>query len=251
MGWGMAAMAGASLLGGLASAKGQSDANAANLQIAREQMAFQERMSNTAHQREAKDLAAAGLNRILSGTGGAGASAPQGASAKMENEAAPLVASAMDALRTLSMAQLTQAQTGKTVADTDLSVAQTTKTNTDSILSATNERLASQNIHTAKAQERQLTEQTNLTKVLQHVNMAEIANKEEMNNLLKAQGVTEGMRARLFSVQGSQALEMLKTMKVEGEISETTFGKMMGYMKRAKDSGVSLKDAASFVKPGR
>lgn len=79
------------LIGGLFGRSGQSSANKANLQIAREQMAFQERMSNTAYQRAADDLEAAGLNRILAL--GNPASSPGGASATMQNPNASMAGS--------------------------------------------------------------------------------------------------------------------------------------------------------------
>ena len=72
-----------SLIGGLFGRSGQQSANQANLRIAREQMAFQRDMSNTAYQRAARDLEAAGLNRILAL--GNPASSPVGARAQMMN----------------------------------------------------------------------------------------------------------------------------------------------------------------------
>ena len=107
---------GSQLLGGLIGSRGQASANRANLNIAREQMKFQERMSNTAYQRSASDLKKAGLNRILAL--GSPASSPSGASATMQNEKAMLGQAVQNAAMTAAQINNVNAQTKKTKAET-------------------------------------------------------------------------------------------------------------------------------------
>ncbi len=117
---GAALGAGASVVGSVFSAVGQSRANRENRREAQRNRQFQERMSSTAHQRETRDLEAAGLNRIL-GMAGKGSSTPGGNMAVMKNpvpEKAGLsaVTSAMQAATTENIQANTELTNAKTKA---------------------------------------------------------------------------------------------------------------------------------------
>lgn len=190
--------AGASIAGALIGRKGQKEANVANAQQADQMMEFQERMSTSQHQREVADLKAAGLNPILSGTGGAGAAVPSGAMAKMENVDENTAATAQQVALNMENLKNLKSTNDNIRADTTKKVQEGYES------SARTER--------EKQHGSLLLEQRSTEKLTQDQIQANTA---------------------LATHNASIAASSAKGAELEGEIDETKYGKVMRYINRA------------------
>lgn len=140
------------VIGGFLGFRGTRDVNKRNLQIAREQMAFQERMSSTAYQRASKDLQAAGLNRVLAL--GSPASSPAGALATMQNPFAGAAGTLSKASATARERQLQDQQMRNLIEQEQNVTANTYKTVQDEMVQKANEDRIRAEIRNIRAQTR-------------------------------------------------------------------------------------------------
>lgn len=207
------------------------ESNLTNIALSREASAFsaneaqknrswQEQMSNTAHQREMADLVSAGLNPILTATGGKGAGIGSGAqgTASLGHVQSELSSNPLEGLAS-------SVYDARRMRDIEKAQLEANLKNTESNIAVNNQTIQTQKANVLKTMEDIITQKTqqSVNSALQYKTFADAAASEQYAALLAQQttgqgykNVQEQVKSKIYDTtpenqKGMSILEYLKS----------------------------------------
>lgn len=223
----------------------QRETNAMQIAEALKNREFQYEMSSSAHQREIRDLRAAGLNPILS-AGGSGASTPAGNMPDLESPGRGLTANTNSANQVRLGQQAQQLQVWQNVVDGFVKQANINQANTQAQKNEAETRKANAETLNVQNTHGKITKEQELLQSQVKLNNAETINREQQFHNLKQE--LEVQKAR---VQESLANARLTGNKsLESKLTQEAQELQLRIERAANEAKVFLGPSAAYLDAG-